>query len=218
MSSEPNLTDVAMAVPAAGQLFHDLRDAAESFDTTDLNEADINRIVRRAKYHIRRIEAGMRGEHQDEGSHAAPHQLHPGQGGRRTRLLSFATSWGKFVMAGVAAGILILVGLLYEQTLAIRKAVYGERHPDTVACLINLAGTTPPPGLSTSRPWRSMFLLSKQKEGLGEKHPGYATDLTNLAELLRRRGTTPLPGPSTSGPWRSARRRWASATPTPPPA
>ena len=170
MSSEPNLTDVAMAVPAAGQLFHDLRDAGESFDTTDLNEADINRIVRRAKYHIRRIEAGMRGEHQDEGSHAAPHQLHPGQGGRRTRLLSFATSWGQFVMAGVAAGILILVGLLYENA-ADRKAVYGDRHPDTVACLINLAGTTPPPGLSTRGPGDRCFCSLSRKRAWVKNTP-----------------------------------------------
>ena len=36
--------------------------------------------------------------------------------------------------------------------------------------------------------------------------------------LLDCRGTTPPPSPSTSRPWRSARRCWASTTPTTPPA
>ena len=50
---------------------------------------------------------------------------------------------------------------LYEQALAIRKVVLGERHPDYADSLDNLAlllwrrGTTPQPGPSTSRPWRS---------------------------------------------------------------
>ncbi len=51
--------------------------------------------------------------------------------------------------------------LLYEMALAIMKEVLGERHPDYASSLNNLAGvlesrgTTPTPGPSTRRPWRS---------------------------------------------------------------
>ena len=50
---------------------------------------------------------------------------------------------------------------LYEKALAIYKEVLGKRHPDYATSLNNLAlllwrrGTTPEPGPSTRRPWRS---------------------------------------------------------------
>ena len=142
---------------------------------------------------------------------------------------------------------------LYEQALAIRKAVLGAPPPppslNNLAELLKRRGTTPPPSPSSSRPWRSQGpgrtltppslnnLASCSAGGLRRRQaplragPGDPQGGAGRAPprhrpqpeqpggaARRRRGTTPPPSPSTSRPWRSARRCWASATPTPPPA
>ena len=96
--------------------------------------------------------------------------------------------------------------------------VLGERHPDTATSLNNLAVLLEAQGdYAAAKPLYEQA-LAIHKAALGERHPDTANSLNNLAVLLGRRGTTPPPSPSSSRPWPSARRRWASATPTPPPA
>jgi CHAT domain-containing protein/Tfp pilus assembly protein PilF len=77
---------------------------------------------------------------------------------------------------------------LYEQALAIRKAVLGERHRDTATSLNNLAML-----LFGQRDYaaaRSHLeqALAIRKAVYGPRHPVVATDLNNLAALLYAQG------------------------------
>ena len=60
--------------------------------------------------------------------------------------------------------------------------------------------------------------LAIRKEVLGERHPDYAASLDNLARLLELQGDYAAARPLFEHARRSARRCWASATPTTPPA
>ncbi len=128
----------------------------------------------------------------------------------------YATSLNNLALLLKSQGDYAAARPLYEQALAIRKEVLGERHPDYAHSLNNLAVLLKSQGdYAAARPLYEQA-LAIHKEVLGERHPDYATSLNNLAICSSRRGTTPPPGPSTSRPWRSARRCWASATPTTP--
>ena len=60
---------------------------------------------------------------------------------------------------------------LYEQALAIRKAVLGERHPDTAPSLNNLAGLLHEQGdYAAAKPLYEQALAIR-KAVLGERHP-----------------------------------------------
>ena len=73
---------------------------------------------------------------------------------------------------------------LFEQALAIRKAVLGERHPDTASSLNNLAALLRAQGdYAAARPLFEQA-LAICKAVLGERHPDTATSLNNLAGLL----------------------------------
>jgi len=79
---------------------------------------------------------------------------------------------------------------LAEQALAIRRELFGERHPDTAQSLNNVAGY-----LNTlGNPKRALELaeqaLAIRRELFGERHPNTATSLHNVAGYLLDRGKT----------------------------
>ena len=77
---------------------------------------------------------------------------------------------------------------LYEQALAIRKAVLGERHADTAGSLNNLAELLSAQGdYAAAKPLHEQA-LAIFKESLGARHPLTAQSLNNLAVLLDDQG------------------------------
>jgi CHAT domain-containing protein/Tfp pilus assembly protein PilF len=77
---------------------------------------------------------------------------------------------------------------LYEQALAIRKAVLGDRHPDFASSLNNLATVLELQGdRAAARPLLEQA-LAILKEVHGDGHLNYATILHNLAFLLAEQG------------------------------
>ena len=77
---------------------------------------------------------------------------------------------------------------LYEQALAIRKAVYGERHPATAESLNNLAYLLQSQGdYAAAKPLYEQALAIR-KAVYGERHPATAESLNNLAYLLQSQG------------------------------
>ena len=77
---------------------------------------------------------------------------------------------------------------LFEQALAIHKAVLGERHPDTALSLNNLALLLEAQGdYAAAKPLYEQA-LAINKAVYGERHPDTATSLNNLATLLWAQG------------------------------
>ena len=77
---------------------------------------------------------------------------------------------------------------LYEQALAIYKAVLGERHPVTATSLNNLAGLLWKQGdYAAAKPLYEQA-LAIYKAVYGERHPVTATSLNNLATVLEEQG------------------------------
>ena len=77
---------------------------------------------------------------------------------------------------------------LFEQALAIHKAVLGEHHPDTATSLNNLALLLEAQGdYAAAKPLYEQA-LAIHKAALGERHPDTATSLNNLAGLLEAQG------------------------------
>ena len=72
----------------------------------------------------------------------------------------------------------------YEQALAIRREVLGEKHPDTAASLNNLGLLLQDMGdYPAARPYLEQAFAIR-REVLGEKDPDTATSLNNLGGLL----------------------------------
>jgi CHAT domain-containing protein len=75
-----------------------------------------------------------------------------------------------------------------RQALAIRREVLGERHPDTITSLNDLAGLLKAQGdLKAARPLLERA-LELRRAVLGERHPDTITSLNNLAHLLNEQG------------------------------
>eukprot|EP00873_Tetraselmis_striata_P033270 jgi/Tetstr1/453534/TSEL_040502.t1 len=77
---------------------------------------------------------------------------------------------------------------LLKSALDIREQQLGPRHPDTAACLNNLAALHQAKGdYSAAQPLmaRALDIMEQQ---LGPRHPDTATSLNNLAELHRAKG------------------------------
>jgi tetratricopeptide (TPR) repeat protein len=77
---------------------------------------------------------------------------------------------------------------LYQRALAIREQLLGPNHPDTMACLNDLAVLLADQGdYGEARALHERALAVREQE-LGPDHPDTAESLNNLAFLLRRQG------------------------------
>ena len=101
----------------------------------------------------------------------------------------YATSLNNLAVLLESQGDYAAARPLYEQALAITQGGAGRAPPrlrhqpeQPGGAARSRRGTTPPPGPSTSRRWRS------RKAVLGERHPDYALSLNNLAALLESQG------------------------------
>ncbi|KAM0139051.1 hypothetical protein ACHAP3_003319 [Botrytis cinerea] len=74
------------------------------------------------------------------------------------------------------------------EVLALRKEVLGEKHPDTITAMENLASTWWQQGHYEKAEQLEIEVLALQKEVLGEKHPDTITAMASLASTWRRQG------------------------------
>ncbi len=77
---------------------------------------------------------------------------------------------------------------LYEQALAIRRQVYGEKHPAVATSLNNLAGVLWALGEYEGARELHEQALAIRRQVYGEKHPAVANSLNNLAGVLEALG------------------------------
>jgi tetratricopeptide (TPR) repeat protein len=77
---------------------------------------------------------------------------------------------------------------LYKQALEIRRAVLGEKHPDTARSLNNLGDLYLKQGRYEEAEPLYKQALAIRREALGEQHLDTATSLGNLAVLYQSRG------------------------------
>ena len=70
---------------------------------------------------------------------------------------------------------------LEVQELDLRKSVLGEKHPDTITAMANLASTWWQQGRSDEAERLEVQVLDLRKSVLGEKHPDTITAMANLA-------------------------------------
>ena len=77
---------------------------------------------------------------------------------------------------------------LLEQVLQLRREVLGERHPDTLASLDNLAALYLNQGRYGEAEPLYEQALQLRREVLGERHPDTLQSLNDLAALYDRQG------------------------------
>ena len=74
------------------------------------------------------------------------------------------------------------------QVLELRKAVLGEKHPDTIRTMANLASTWWQQGRSDAAEELQVQVLELRKAVLGEKHPDTLLAMANLASTWQQQG------------------------------
>jgi tetratricopeptide (TPR) repeat protein len=74
------------------------------------------------------------------------------------------------------------------KVLKLRKEVLGERHPDTIGSMADLAATYHQQGRSKEAEDIYMEVLALRKEVLGERHPDTIESMANLAATYRQQG------------------------------
>jgi hypothetical protein len=140
------------------------------------------------------LEANLGNLATDQGDFAAARDRH-----RRAHALFVAHGAGDQAGADSALGNLgnALDGLgdadgaitAHEQSLAMRRRLYGDRHPHVAASLSNLAAA-----VRRRDPARAVTLLEEALvvagETVGERHVGFAIVLANLGNALRDLGRT----------------------------
>src|SRR2546423_5325785 len=76
---------------------------------------------------------------------------------------------------------------LKVQVLELRKAVLGEKHPDTITAMANLASTWQQQGRSDEAEGLQVQVLELRKAVLGEKHPDTILAMANLQSIREDR-------------------------------
>jgi hypothetical protein len=66
--------------------------------------------------------------------------------------------------------------------------VLGEKHPDTITAMANLASTWRQQGRLNDAEQLELQVLGLYKEVLGEKHPDTILTMTNLAATWQKQG------------------------------
>ena len=79
---------------------------------------------------------------------------------------------------------------LFKESLAIRKKVFGDEHPDVGESLNNIALVLQAQSKYDEATPLYKESLAIKKKVLGEEHPSVATGLNNLAELLKSQART----------------------------
>ena len=102
-----------------------------------------------------------------------------------------------------------------ERCLAICRRVLGEKHPDTLFAVNNLAGLYVAQGQYALAEPLFVQTLDVRRRVLGEEHPNTLLSMSNLASATRNRDSTPKPSRSSSRRWKSAGVSWATSTRTP---
>jgi tetratricopeptide (TPR) repeat protein len=77
---------------------------------------------------------------------------------------------------------------LEVQVLELRKSVLGEKHPDTIRAMANLASTWRQQGRSDEAEKLQVQVLELRKSVLGEKHPDTIRAMANLASTWWQQG------------------------------
>ncbi|KAM0147382.1 hypothetical protein ACHAPG_010623 [Botrytis cinerea] len=77
---------------------------------------------------------------------------------------------------------------LQIEVLALQKEVLGEKHPDTIFAMANLASTWWQQGYYKKAESLEIEVLALRKEILGEKHPDTIFAMANLASTWRQQG------------------------------
>jgi tetratricopeptide (TPR) repeat protein len=80
------------------------------------------------------------------------------------------------------------------QVLELRKAVLGEKHPDTFLAMANLASTWQQQGRSDQAEELKVQVLELRKAVLGEKHPDTIMAMANLASTWWQQGRSDVAG------------------------
>ncbi|MFN9735301.1 MAG: tetratricopeptide repeat protein, partial [Microcystis sp.] len=83
----------------------------------------------------------------------------------------------------------------YQEALALRKELLGERHPDVADSLSDLANLYNLQGRYELAEPLHQEALALRKELLGERHPDVASSLNNLASLYESQGRYELAEP-----------------------
>jgi tetratricopeptide (TPR) repeat protein len=69
------------------------------------------------------------------------------------------------------------------EVLKLQKSVLGEKHPDTILAMANLASTWQQQGRSDEAEQLEIEVLELRKSALGERHPDTITAMANLASI-----------------------------------
>ena len=74
------------------------------------------------------------------------------------------------------------------QVLELRKSVLGDKHPDTITAMANLAGTWQQQGRSDEAEQLKVEVLELRKSVLGDNHPDTIMAMANLAGTWQQQG------------------------------